>query len=238
MLRCFALTIVTVLTGSATGLAQTPAPPVARLAATTANLSGGPTSVRIDILAWSTDAVRSQLVDAWNMLPPAPVAGARGASGGARGAPPTAAGGRGARGARGAAPVVSPSAPVPNTPDRSLAQALDSAESVGYVWTSESTGYSLRYAYRLVQPDGSERILLATDRRLGDRDESWKPVSGPASEYDFSVIELRLNGKHEGEGKASVTGKVGVDSSANSIALEGYAGLPVTLKDVRPRVGN
>ena len=36
-------------------------------------------------------------------------------------------------------------------------------------------------------------------------------------------------------GKASVTGKVGVDSSANTIALEGYATLPVTLKNVKLR---
>ena len=146
--------------------------------------------------AWlSTDAVRGQFVDACNMLPPAPAAGGRGAKADARGGPPTAAGARGARGARGTAPTPGPAAPAPNTPDRSLAQTLSSAESVGYLWTSESTGYSLRYAYRLAQPDGSERIMLVTDRRLGDRDESWKPVSGPASEYDFSVIELRAERK-------------------------------------------
>ena len=52
------------------------------------------------------------------------------------------------------------------------------------------------------------------------------------------MIELRLNAKHEGEGKASVTGKVAVDSAANTIALESYAALPVTLKDVKPRIGN
>jgi hypothetical protein len=109
---------------------------------------------------------------------------------------------------------------------------------VGYVWTSESTGYSLRYAYRMVQADGTERIILATDRRLGDRDGSWTPANGAASEYDFSIIELRLNAKHEGDGKASVTGKVGIDSSANTIALEGYAGLPVILKGVKPRSEN
>jgi hypothetical protein len=39
-------------------------------------------------------------------------------------------------------------------------------------------------------------------------------------------------------GKASVTGRVGVDSSANTIALEGYAALPVTLKDVKLRFEN
>jgi len=96
----------------------------------------------------------------------------------------------------------------------------------------------LRYAFRLSQPDGGERIVLATDRRLGDRDGSWAPASGVASDYDFSIIELRLNAKHEGDGKASVTGKVTVDSAANTIALQDYAALPVTLREVKPRSAN
>jgi hypothetical protein len=231
---------VAIVTVSVIAAGQSPAPPVARLAAQTANLKGEPDSVRIDVLAWSTDAARSQLVDAWNLVPPAPTL-ARGAVDPVpgRGAGP-APSGRGTRGARGAPAAGAPrgAAAVPNTPDKALAAALDAATGVGYLWTSESTGYSLRYAYRIVQPDGGERIILATDRRLGDRDESWKPADGLPSEYDFSVIELRLNARHEGEGKASVSGKVAVDSSANTIALEGYAGLPVTLKDVKPRTGN
>jgi hypothetical protein len=129
-------------------------------------------------------------------------------------------------------------AAAPDTPDKALAAALQSASGIGYLWTSESTGYSLRYAYRLVQPDGTVRIILATDRRLGGWDDSWKPAAGSASEYGFSVIELRLNLKHEGEGKASVTGRVAVDRAANTIALEDYAALPVTLRDVKPRNGN
>jgi hypothetical protein len=42
-----------------------------------------------------------------------------------------------------------------------------------------------------------------------------------------------LNAKGEGEGKASVTGKVAVDSAAKSIALDGYTTLPIVLKDVK-----
>ena len=235
------------------GFSQAPAPPVLRLAAETANLNGGPTAVRIDVLAWSTDAARSQLVDAWNLIPPAPGAGGRGAgAAGGRGARGTRGGGaaapqadgtpttpapqattRGTRGTRGGPTAgIAPTA-VPDTPEKALAAALESSNGVGYLWTSESTGYSLRYAYRLPQPDGGERIILATDRRLGDRDGSWKPAGGPVSDYGFSIIELRLNSKREGEGKASVTGKVGVDSSANTIALDSYATLPITLKNVK-----
>jgi hypothetical protein len=119
-----------------------------------------------------------------------------------------------------------------------LAAAVQSATGVGYLWTSESVGYSLRYAYRFPQPDGGERIILITDRRLGELDGSWQPLTGAATDYAFTVIELRLNAKREGDGKTSVTGKVFVDSSANTIALENYGALPVTLKDVKPRFGS
>ena len=37
-----------------------------------------------------------------------------------------------------------------------------------------------------------------------------------------------------GEGKTSLTGRVSIDGAANTIALEDYAVLPVTLKNVRP----
>jgi hypothetical protein len=170
-------------------------------------------SYRIDVFAWSTDAARSQLVDAWNMIPAA-AAPARG-----RGEAPA----RGARGTRGAAPVAAPArgGERPDTPEKSLAAALQAAESVGYVWTSESTGYSLRYAYRIAQPDGRERIILATDRRLGE----WE---------GFSIIELRLDAKHEGEGKVS-NGKLGIDAAVNTIAIENYAALPITMKSVKAK---
>jgi hypothetical protein len=67
---------------------------------------------------------------------------------------------------------------------------------------------------------------------------SWKPATNLTPDYAFSVIELRLNGKLEGQGKTSVTGKVTVDSSVNSIALDDYAALPVTLKNLKPRSAN
>ena len=113
--------------------------------------------------------------------------------------------------------------------------ALQNASSVGILWTSESTGYSLRYAYRIAQPDGGERIIFATDRRLGVwNDQWWKPTVGTANKgYEFSVIEFRLNAKGEGEGRTSLTGKIVEDPAAKSIALENYSALPVMFKNVK-----
>src|SRR5262249_19751309 len=76
--------------------------PVMRFTATTANVSGAPDSVRFDVLAWSSDADRDQMVGVWN-LTVNPNAGARGAAAGARGGAGGGGGGGrgGGRGARG-----------------------------------------------------------------------------------------------------------------------------------------
>src|SRR5580692_10600727 len=83
--------------------AQTPAKgPIVHYTATTENVSGAGDTVKIDLLSWSTDADRDQLLAAWT-LTAAPAASARGA-GGAGGA-----GGRGGGGGRGgAAPAPAP----------------------------------------------------------------------------------------------------------------------------------
>jgi hypothetical protein len=115
---------------------------------------------------------------------------------------------------------------------------LSKAPSVGHLWSSEVAGYSLRSAVRLAGQDGGERIILITERRLGAWNDLWKPLgpsaaTNPATSYAFSVIELHLNSKGEGEGKISLTGRVAVDSAAKTIALENYGVLPVVLKNVR-----
>ncbi len=53
-------------------LAETPSTDpngVLQLTATSANVSGAPDPVRIEILRWSTDDERERLMDAWNLKP-------------------------------------------------------------------------------------------------------------------------------------------------------------------------
>lgn len=159
--------------------------------------------------------------------PDAAGAAAAGAVGAGRG------GARGAVPARGGAAAGAAAGPV-ETPESSLTAWLQTAQTAGYLWTSESTGYSIRFAYRVPLADGGERVVLLTDRRLGSWNDVWKPAGATApNAYEFSLIELRLNGRGEGEGKASLTGKVAVDAAANVLALDGYAELPVVLKGVK-----
>ena len=82
-------------------------------------------------------------------------------------------------------------------------------------------------------PDRSERIIRASNRRLGDSGTSWKPIAPATStDYDFTVIELRLDSKGFGEGKASINTKVVVDPDAKMVALD-YAAAPAILKNVK-----
>jgi hypothetical protein len=115
-----------------------------------------------------------------------------------------------------------------------LQTALAAAPTLGYVWTSETLGYSLRYAHRLPMPDGGERIILATDRRLGVWSrEAWKAPAAGAPDYAFTVLELRLNRRGTGEGKMSLGAKVAVEQETKTIALENYNAAPVLLQDVK-----
>ncbi len=227
--------------------------PILNLTATTANLAGTPDTIRINLLRWSADKERDQMLAAWSMKAASggkqkgaedatDPFGAFGRAAQAAGGAPAPAPGPGARargparrGGRGGAPPEEPPAAAPRTPEAALADALRAAPTLGYLWSSEVAGYAIRYAVRLDQPDGGERIILVTDRRLGAWNDRWKlsAASGDANNFEFSLIELHLNARHEGEGKVSLNGKIAVDSAAKALALENYAALPVVLKNVK-----
>jgi hypothetical protein len=222
------LALLAVLGVSVLTTAQTATKPIERFTATTDSQP-----VRIELFAWSTEADRDEFVKAWTSPPkPAPVvaadapAGNRGGGRGNRGG-----GGRGNRGGSDEAPAPQPAAPI--TPAASLGSSLKKAASVGMLWSSETVGYSIRYAYRVSQPNGSARIILATDRRLGEWNNAWTTAGSTSIDYPFSVIELRLTATGTGEGKVSLTTPINVDSAVKSIALENYAGTPIVLKAVK-----
>ena len=114
-----------------------------------------------------------------------------------------------------------------------LTTALGRSPTVGYIWTNDITGYSVKYAFRTPTPDGGERIILATDRRLGGHIPAWTPVGGAVTDDEFTVIEIRLDPKGSGEGRTSLTAKVAVDKDAATVALENYAATPAILKNVK-----
>jgi hypothetical protein len=208
--------------------------------ATSANVKEPGSPVKIHLIRWSTDEERNPVVAALN-----PSAAAPSGQNAARGLTP-AAGGRAGRGGRGGARGGRGNAAAPPTPIAALTAAIGRAPTIGYIWTNDVTGYSIKYAYHASLPDGGERIILAADRRLGAYSPAWKPLgaeasakaalgaeaSAKAADYDFTLVEIRLDAGGMGEGKTSLTTKVVADDQAKTIALDDYAATPATLQKV------
>jgi hypothetical protein len=216
--------------------------PVLKLTATSVNVSEPGNKVRIDLARWSTDQERNQLVTAMTPPPPAPAAvpppptaaattagaegaAARGGRGGARGGAAGARGG-GARAGRGgnAGPV---------DPIAAFTTAVGRAPTIGFIWTNEVTGYAIKHALRLTSSDGSERIILATNRRIGANTLSWTPVKATPTPYEFTLLEIRLPSSGAGEAKASLTANITVDNDAKTIVLENYTAAPALFANVK-----
>ena len=98
------------------------------------------------------------------------------------------------------------------TPKLLSAAALKKAPTVGILWTSENVGYSIKYAYR-VAATGRRRAHHPCNRSPCRHVEQscGSPQPADATDYTFSIIELRLNSKGEGEGRGVVTGKIVAD---------------------------
>ncbi|HEY6510019.1 MAG TPA: hypothetical protein VIY56_18480 [Vicinamibacterales bacterium] len=163
----------------------------------------------IELSRWSTEAERAPLVAAFSAPPPAPPA-------------VPASGGRGGRAGRGAAPPPSPLA--------RLSSAVKGSPTLGFVWGDGVTGYSIKYAWRASTPEGTERIVLVTERRLGAHTPDWAPASSTRTEAEFTLVEMQINAKGEGEGKTSISSTIAVDVAAGTLALAGYPAAPVMLK--------
>ena len=115
-----------------------------------------------------------------------------------------------------------------------MTAAIGRAPTLGYIWTNDVTGYAIKYADHASLPGGGERIILATDRRLGAHTAAWRPVAAPTvTDYEFTLIEIRLDSKGFGEGKTSLTTKVILDNEAKTVALDDYAATPAILQNVK-----
>ncbi len=114
--------------------------------------------------------------------------------------------------------------------DDKLLSVLQDMPRVGYFRTPNSIGYDIHYAHRMTLPEGGERVVLATDRRIG----FWEAANQPRSiDYPFTIIELRMNKDGEGEGKMSLATKIMADKNTNTVVLENYDTQPVLLQSVK-----
>ncbi|HEY0783247.1 MAG TPA: hypothetical protein VGE98_12380 [Thermoanaerobaculia bacterium] len=111
-----------------------------------------------------------------------------------------------------------------------LLKALQRTKVVGSIRTPDRIGLDLHYAADHLDADGSRRIFLATDRRIGFWEEANQALS---TQYPFTLIELHIGADGRGEGKMSVATKITESPDKDHIELENYTSEPVRLQDVR-----
>ena len=110
-----------------------------------------------------------------------------------------------------------------------LLDVLQDMPRMGYFRAPGNLGWDIHFARKVPLPDGGERVVLVTDRRIN----FWEAAARPRSiDYPFTVIELRLNRDGEGEGKMSVATKIIPDKQNNIVTLENYDIQPVLLTNV------
>ena len=189
-----------------------------------ANAAGADMPLTIELFRWSSDAERAPMLAALAPPAPAPLPAAA-PEGGARGA--AARGGRAGRGGRGGG------AAAPPNPLARLATAVKAAPTLGFIWGNGVTGYSIKYAWHASAEGGRDRIVLVTERRLGAHAPDWTPAPAANADAEFTLVEMRVDAKGVGEGKASLTTTIALDAAAKTLALDGYEAAPVLLRVTR-----
>ncbi|MFO7692542.1 MAG: hypothetical protein R6V57_05610 [Vicinamibacterales bacterium] len=101
---------------------------------------------------------------------------------------------------------------------------------VGYIRTPNSLGYDLQYAWRIVNSDGSSRVIIGTDRPINFWEASRQPRT---IDYPFTIIEMRLDAQGNGEGRMAAGTKISRSKDGKTVELENYGISPVALNEIK-----
>jgi hypothetical protein len=112
---------------------------------------------------------------------------------------------------------------------KELTAVLFKRPRVGYIRLPNTRGYDLKYARSMQNPDGSRKVVVATDRDLGIREAA---SSSRSKQYNFAVAEIHLPKSGEGEGKLAPATLIAIDKATNQIEIENYSNQPVRLMKV------
>ena len=102
-------------------------------------------------------------------------------------------------------------------------------EPAGYIRSTSSVGYPLRFAREIPGSDGGRRIIVATDRYVSFLEATTQPRT---IDYPFMLIDIRLGPDGKGTGKLMPLAKV-TESEDHVVEIENYASEPVRLNEVR-----
>jgi hypothetical protein len=118
--------------------------------------------------------------------------------------------------------------PEENKSPQKLVSALQDMPSVGRIRTPQTLAWDLRYARQFKTDEGGRRIVVVTDRPIGFREAR---NSSRSMDYPFSILEIRLNAKGEGEGKIFGGSKVYVEN--NELVVENWGTQPTRFNNIR-----
>lgn len=110
-----------------------------------------------------------------------------------------------------------------------LFNVLQKMPTTGFIRTTRTLAWDLRYARQTPLPDGGRRLVLATDRPIGFREAVGQPRT---MDYPFTIVEIRLNKNDEGEGKILAGTRLLIDKDKN-LVLENYGQQPVRFNQIR-----
>lgn len=100
---------------------------------------------------------------------------------------------------------------------------------VGYVRSSRLPTWEVQFAQSSSLPDGGRRIVLATDRPLTATERSKQ---NRTDEYEFLLVEIRLDKQGKGEGRTADGNKVRFNKDTRSLEIDQYSAEPVKLINV------
>ena len=118
----------------------------------------------------------------------------------------------------------------PLNPLARLGAAVKAAPTIGFIWGGGSTGYSIKYAWQSASSEAVRRVVLVTDRRIGAAQPVWPALSVTDGDLEFTVIEMRVDARGNGEAKTSIVTGVIVDADARTLALDSFAAAPAQLR--------
>jgi hypothetical protein len=109
-----------------------------------------------------------------------------------------------------------------------LVRALQDMPKVGSIRTPQTLAWDLRYAREFKMDEGGRRIVLVTDRPIGFREAA---NSNRSMDYPFTVLEIRLNAKDEGEGKIFGGSKIYVEKG--ELVVENWGTQPTRFNNIK-----
>jgi hypothetical protein len=115
--------------------------------------------------------------------------------------------------------------------NQKLLSALQKLPKVGYIRTTKTLAWDLRFARQSPLEDGGRRIVLATDRPIGFREARNQPRT---MDYPFTVVEVQLDKTDRGVGKILAGTKLYIDKKTNNLVLENYAQQPIRFNEIKP----